>query len=87
MLTRDKPHCQPFRDLLAHRKVISYLDAFLGRGWKMDHSPFVLTGGKGTEGLRIHGSTSHHFHGAQYLQQRDDPVRYDCLPVSACRRE
>ncbi len=75
MLTWDKPHCQPFRDLLVHRKVISYLDAFLGRGWKMDHSPFMLTGGKGTEGLRIHGSTSHHFHGAQYHTYSNGMIR------------
>ena len=44
MLTWDQPHCQPFRDLLAHVKLIPYLDTLFGRGWKMDHSPFMLTG-------------------------------------------
>ena len=55
MLEWNAPHCQPFRDLLVHKKLIPYLNTFFGRGWKMDHSPFMLTGGKGTEGLVMHG--------------------------------
>jgi hypothetical protein len=75
MLTWDQPHCQPFRDLLAHRNTIPYLDTLFGRGWKMDHSPFMLTGGKGTEGLRIHGSTSAKFDGSQYYVYRNGQMR------------
>ncbi|MEE3039733.1 MAG: phytanoyl-CoA dioxygenase family protein, partial [Candidatus Latescibacterota bacterium] len=75
MLTWDPPHCQPFRDLLAHRKLIPYLNTLFGRGWKMDHSPFMLTGGKGTEGLRIHGSTSRHFDDSQYYVYRNGQMR------------
>lgn len=66
MLSWEKPWCLPFRDLLAHPKNVPYLDTLLGRGWKMDHSPFMLTGGKGTEGLRIHGATSARFNGSAY---------------------
>jgi len=75
MLAWEKPWCQPFRDLLAHREVIPYLDLLLGRGWKMDHSPFMLTGGKGTEGLRIHGSTSRLFNGSQYYTYANGMIR------------
>ncbi|MBD06442.1 MAG: hypothetical protein CME24_19085 [Gemmatimonadetes bacterium] len=75
MLTWDPPHCQPFRDLLAHRKLIPYLNTLFGRGWKMDHSPFMLTGGKDTEGLRIHGSTSRHFDDSQYYVYRNGQMR------------
>ena len=75
MLTWDQPWCQPFRDLLAHPPTIPHLDTFFGRGWKMDHSPFTLTGGKGTEGLRIHGSTNVRFDGSQYYTYRNGQMR------------
>ena len=49
MLTWDKPWCQPFRDILAHRKLVPYLNTFFGRGWKLDHSPDTLTATKGAK--------------------------------------
>ena len=45
MLTWDKPHCLPFRNLLAHPKVISYLNTqtgsreSMGRSWTSKCSP------------------------------------------------
>ncbi len=75
MLSWDQPWCQPFRDLLSHPGTIPYLDTLFGRGWKMDHSPFMLTGGKGTEGLRIHGSTNVRFNGSQYYTYRNGTMR------------
>jgi ectoine hydroxylase-related dioxygenase (phytanoyl-CoA dioxygenase family) len=66
MLTWEQPWCQPFRELLAHHKVIAYLNTLFGRGWKLDHSPFILTGQAGAEGLILHGSTSYHHDGSQY---------------------
>ena len=85
MLEWEKPHCLPFRALLAHKKIIPYLDALFGRGWKMDHSPFMLCGGKGAEGLILHGSTSRHFNGSQYYAYAT--LRHDRLPVPARRRQ
>ena len=41
----------------------------------MDHSPFMLCGGKGAEGLVLHGSTSRHFNGAQYYAYANDQMR------------
>ena len=55
MLTWEHPWCQPFRDLLAHPKLIPYLNTLLGRGWKLDHSPDILTSTAGAEGLALHG--------------------------------
>ena len=75
MLTWEQPWCQPFRDLLAHIKVIPYLDTMFGRGWKLDHSPFILAGGVGTEGLRLHGSTSVVFDGSQYYTYANGQMR------------
>ena len=75
MLAWEKPHSLPFRALLAHKKLIPYLDAFFGRGWKMDHSPFMLCGGKGSEGLILHGSTARHFDGSQYYTYANGQMR------------
>eukprot|EP01052_Picozoa_sp_SAG31_P080072 SAG31_NODE_39818_length_285_cov_0.838710_1_plen_62_part_01 len=49
MLTWPKPHCLPFRDLLAHPKIIPYMNTFFGRGWKLDHHPFMITGDMDTK--------------------------------------
>lgn len=75
MLTWDQPWSQPFRDLLAHRKAIPYLNAIHGRGWRIDHAPFILTGTRGAEGLVIHGSTAHHFDGSQYYTYANGQMR------------
>ena len=75
MLEWEKPHCLPFRDLLAHRKLIPHLDTLFGRGWKMDHSPFMLCGGRGSQGLIIHGATSRVFNGSQYYSYTNDQIR------------
>jgi hypothetical protein len=75
MLTWDKPWCQPFRELLAHPKLIPYLNTMFGRGWKMDHSPFMLTSTTGAEGLRLHGSTSRLFDGSQYYTYANGQIR------------
>lgn len=54
MLTWDKPHCDPFRSMIAHPKVMPYLDDLLGAGWHLDHAPNVFEFTKGTEGHALH---------------------------------
>jgi len=75
MLAWEQPWSQLFRNLLAHPKLIPYLNTMFGRGWKMDHSPFMLTSIAGTEGLRLHGSTSHLFDGSQYYTYANGQMR------------
>jgi len=75
MLTWDKPWCQPFRELLAHPKLLPYLNTMFGRGWKMDHAPFMLAATTGTEGLRLHGSTSRVFDGTQHYSYANGQMR------------
>ena len=63
MLEWPTADAQPFRDLLAHAKVVPYLNTILGRGWRMDHSPFLLSSTAGFEGqvgggMSVHGSTA-----------------------------
>ena len=75
MLTWQKPWCQPFRDILAHPKSIPYLNTIHGRGWRLDHSPFILTSDLMSEGLILHGSSNHHFDGSQYYVYRNGQMR------------
>lgn len=74
MLAWEKPWCDPFRELLCHPKAIPYLDTMLGRGWRMDHSPFLLCGGAGAEGLTLHGP-GHNFDGSQYYVYKNGIMR------------
>ena len=75
MLSWPKPHCIPFRELIVHPKAIPYLNTMHGRGWRLDHAPFILTSDYGTEGLVIHGSTNRHFDGSQYYTYRNGQIR------------
>ena len=58
LVTLDHPWCDPFRDLLAHPKLLPYLNTMLGPGWRMDHSPALFVADRGAEGLALHGATS-----------------------------
>jgi hypothetical protein len=75
MLTWPQPYCQPFRNLLAHKKAIPYLNTLFGRGWKLDHEPFLLTSDIGSEGLILHGSTARYFDGSQYYVYANGSMR------------
>lgn len=64
MLEWPAPHCDPFRELLVHPHSLPYLNTQFGQGWRMDHSPFMITGTAGPDGENpaqgggIHGATS-----------------------------
>ena len=75
MLTWEHPWCQPFRDLLAHPKLIPYLNTLLGRGWKLDHAPDILTATAGTEGLSLHGDGNVTFNGSRFYAYQNGRMR------------
>ena len=75
MLTWLPPWCQPFRNLLAHPKVIPYLNTLLGRGWKLDHSVDVLTAINGCQGMGIHGSGNVTFNGSRFYAYQNNRMR------------
>jgi Phytanoyl-CoA dioxygenase (PhyH) len=54
MLEWPHPWCDPFRYLIAHPKLVPYLNDLLGRGWHLDHSPEVFDYPLGTEGQVLH---------------------------------
>lgn len=74
MLTWEHPWCDPFRELLAHPKAIPYLDTILGRGWRMDHSPFLLQSTAGAEGLILHDG-GYRFSGPTYYHYKNGQIR------------
>ena len=75
MLEWEQPWCLPFRNLLAHPKLIPYLNTLLGRGWKLDHLPFIFTSEAGTESLRLHGSGNFTFNGSRFYAYQNGTMR------------
>ena len=75
MLTWEQPWCRPFRDLVAHAKLIPYLNTLFGRGWRMDHLPFISFARKGTGGHGLHGATSRIFDGGQFYHYANGEIR------------
>lgn len=62
------PWCEPFRALMAHSRLVPYLDGLLGRGWHLDHDPEVFDYPTGTEGHVLH-------FGEPFIQ---DGIWYQC---------
>jgi ectoine hydroxylase-related dioxygenase (phytanoyl-CoA dioxygenase family) len=55
MLGWEKPHCEPFRDVLCHPTVAAALNELVGVGYRLDHSPLMIAQEKGSEGHTLHG--------------------------------
>lgn len=66
MLAWDEPDCLPFRHALTHPKLVPYLNAILGKGFRVDHQMFLLSMEKGAEGFIFHGSSGPGFDPNQY---------------------
>ena len=60
LLSLEKPHCDPFRNLLAHPQVVSRLNIMCGKGFRLDHGPQFNNAVKGTAGLTLHGAGDPH---------------------------
>mmetsp|Transcript_13089 Transcript_13089/g.26610 ORF Transcript_13089/g.26610 Transcript_13089/m.26610 type:complete len:314 (-) Transcript_13089:634-1575(-) len=46
-----------FKSILAHPKLVPLFHGLLGKGYRLDHLPFVLMNDKGGEGFQLHGGT------------------------------
>ena len=55
MMSWDSEHGKIFRSILCHSKLVPFLDDFLGKGYRLDHSPLVLINGPNSEGFHLHG--------------------------------
>ena len=70
MLNWEEPWCLPFRAMLAHPRIVPYLNAIFGKGFRMDHQMFLLGMEKGAEGFIFHGSSGPGFDPNQYYIYR-----------------
>eukprot|EP01052_Picozoa_sp_SAG31_P057461 SAG31_NODE_17021_length_686_cov_1.117547_1_plen_180_part_01 len=52
------PESDTFRRLLAHPRVVPYLNVLCGVGYRMDHLPLVLAQNAGAEGFQLHGGVT-----------------------------
>lgn len=66
LLSWDKPWRDPFRAMLAHPKIVPYLNCILGQGWRLDHNAGLISMRKGAEGHTLHGSSGPGFDRHQY---------------------
>lgn len=82
MLGWEKPWCDPFREMLAHPKVVPYLHEILGKGYRMDHDPGLITMRKGAEGHFFHGSSGPGFDRHQYYIYQDGRMHCGLTVVS-----
>lgn len=73
LLELPRPHCEPFRKMLAHPAVVSRLNVMCGKGFRLDHGPLLIAGVKGTEGLTLHGSGEPHKPYVAYHHQNGVP--------------
>ena len=46
-----------FKSILAHPKLVPYFHGLLGKGYRMDHLPFIIAQDEGGEGFQLHGGT------------------------------
>ena len=56
MLGWPPPYRDPFRKLLVHPVVVSRLNEFSGKGFRLDHGPLLISAEKGAEGHWLHGA-------------------------------
>lgn len=46
-----------FKSILAHPRLVPIFHGILGKGYRMDHLPFVIAQDVGAEGFQLHGGT------------------------------
>ena len=57
VLEWGKEDSKVFKDVLAHPRLVPLFHGLLGKGYRMDHLPFVIAQDKGAEGFQLHGGT------------------------------
>ena len=82
MLNWDEPWCHVFRDMLAHPRIVPYLNEILGKGFRLDHQMSLLWMDKGAEGFIFHGSSGPGFDPNQYYIFRDGQMHCGLTVVS-----
>ena len=75
MLGWPEPWAAAFRELIAHERLVPYLNTIFGLGWRMTDNPFlnVQDGGSGGQGL--HGWTSRFIDGTYFYHYANGQIR------------
>jgi len=55
MLYWPQPHCDVFRQVLDHPKLVPYLTTLCGDGYRLDHQPLLIAQERDSEGFSLHG--------------------------------
>lgn len=69
MLGWEPKYREAFRKLLVHPFVVSRLNEFSGKGFRLDHGPLMIQSKKGAEGHRFHGGGEPFSQATWYHQQ------------------
>ena len=69
MLGWEPQYREPFRKLLVNPWIVSRLNEFSGRGFRLDHGPLLISATKGAEGHRLHGGGEPFSQATWYHQQ------------------
>ena len=69
MLGWEPQYREPFRKLLVHPVVVSRLNEFSGKGFRLDHGPLMISAKNGAEGHRFHGAGEPFSQATWYHQQ------------------
>ena len=57
ILEWDAEESRVFKSVLAHPRLLPLFNGILGKGYRLDHIPFVLMNNRGGEGFALHGGT------------------------------
>eukprot|EP01043_Picozoa_sp_COSAG02_P043426 COSAG02_NODE_3781_length_6236_cov_12.839661_6_plen_147_part_00 len=73
----------PFAGMLAHPRVVPYLNEICGRGFRMDHAPTLIRMDAGDGGrLGLHGSSGPGFDPKQYYLWKDGQMHNGLVVVN-----
>jgi len=73
LLQMAEPHCQPFRTMISHPRVLSDLREMCGKGFRLDHGPQFIGGLAGNPNHTLHGSGNPHKPYVAYRHQNGEP--------------
>lgn len=72
----------PFANMLAHRKLVPYLNVICGRGFRMDHAPTLITQQQGAPAGNLHGSSGPGFDTNQYYLWKNGQMHNGLVVVA-----